>query len=110
MDYELWSARGATGWHWANVLPYFKKLEQKDSNLQDELISPLGKQPSASANSATPQCFLRNRYLDAVLVVPLKKRDFKASPATYVEKVGNLLFRVFRLVPRRGILPLPWFS
>lgn len=27
MDYELWSALGAEGWHWANVLPYFKRLE-----------------------------------------------------------------------------------
>lgn len=27
MDYELWSAKGATGWHWANVLPYFQKAE-----------------------------------------------------------------------------------
>ncbi|MEQ9487590.1 MAG: choline dehydrogenase [Alphaproteobacteria bacterium] len=27
MDYELWSARGAEGWHWANVLPYFQRLE-----------------------------------------------------------------------------------
>ncbi|WP_272010028.1 choline dehydrogenase [Roseovarius sp. ZX-A-9] len=27
MDYELWAALGAEGWHWANVLPYFKRLE-----------------------------------------------------------------------------------
>ncbi|WP_282611118.1 choline dehydrogenase [Pelagibius sp. Alg239-R121] len=27
MDYELWSALGADGWHWANVLPYFRRLE-----------------------------------------------------------------------------------
>lgn len=27
MDYELWSAKGAKGWHWANVLPYFQKAE-----------------------------------------------------------------------------------
>lgn len=27
IDYELWSALGAEGWHWANVLPYFKRLE-----------------------------------------------------------------------------------
>jgi choline dehydrogenase len=27
MDYELWEAKGATGWHWANVLPYFRKME-----------------------------------------------------------------------------------
>ena len=28
MDYELWEAKGAIGWHWANVLPYFQKMEQ----------------------------------------------------------------------------------
>jgi choline dehydrogenase len=27
MDYELWEAKGAKGWHWANVLPYFQKAE-----------------------------------------------------------------------------------
>jgi choline dehydrogenase len=27
MDYELWADHGATGWSWANVLPYFKRLE-----------------------------------------------------------------------------------
>lgn len=27
MDYELWEAKGATGWHWANVMPYFQKME-----------------------------------------------------------------------------------
>ena len=32
MDYELWSAKGAKGWHWANVLPYFKKLENSSED------------------------------------------------------------------------------
>jgi choline dehydrogenase len=27
MDYELWEAKGAIGWHWANVLPYFQRME-----------------------------------------------------------------------------------
>ncbi|MEQ9240806.1 choline dehydrogenase [Roseovarius indicus] len=27
MDYELWAARGATGWGWRSVLPYFQRLE-----------------------------------------------------------------------------------
>ncbi len=27
MDYELWAAKGATGWQWCDVLPYFQKLE-----------------------------------------------------------------------------------
>ena len=26
-DYDEWARRGATGWDWAGVLPYFKKLE-----------------------------------------------------------------------------------
>src|SRR5206468_5755853 len=27
-DYEEWEARGATGWNWNDVLPYFKKVER----------------------------------------------------------------------------------
>lgn len=26
-DFDEWAARGATGWNWASVLPYFRKLE-----------------------------------------------------------------------------------
>ena len=26
-DYDDWAAQGATGWHWDNVLPYFRKAE-----------------------------------------------------------------------------------
>jgi 5-(hydroxymethyl)furfural/furfural oxidase len=26
-DYDGWAARGATGWSWSDVLPYFKRLE-----------------------------------------------------------------------------------
>lgn len=27
-DYDEWEARGARGWNWASVLPYFRKLER----------------------------------------------------------------------------------
>jgi 5-(hydroxymethyl)furfural/furfural oxidase len=27
-DYDEWEARGATGWSWKNVLPYFRKVER----------------------------------------------------------------------------------
>ena len=27
-DYDEWAARGATGWDWDSVLPYFKKVER----------------------------------------------------------------------------------
>ncbi|MBL8590216.1 MAG: GMC family oxidoreductase N-terminal domain-containing protein, partial [Methylobacteriaceae bacterium] len=28
IDYDEWEALGATGWNWASVLPYFRKLER----------------------------------------------------------------------------------
>ena len=34
-DYDDWHARGATGWKWDDVLPYFKKLE-RDLDFDDE--------------------------------------------------------------------------
>jgi len=34
-DYDDWEARGAEGWNWDSVLPYFKKLES-DQDVKDE--------------------------------------------------------------------------
>lgn len=34
-DYNEWEARGATGWGWNDVLPYFRKLE-RDLDVDDE--------------------------------------------------------------------------
>jgi 5-(hydroxymethyl)furfural/furfural oxidase len=34
-DYDEWEARGASGWDWKNVLPYFKKLET-DLDVNDD--------------------------------------------------------------------------
>ena len=34
-DYDEWQDRGATGWNWENVLPYFKKVES-DLDIDDE--------------------------------------------------------------------------
>jgi 5-(hydroxymethyl)furfural/furfural oxidase len=34
-DYNEWHARGATGWKWDDVLPYFKKLE-RDLDVDDD--------------------------------------------------------------------------
>ncbi len=31
-DYDHWSALGNAGWSWADVLPYFKKLENNDAD------------------------------------------------------------------------------
>ncbi|MBT7731289.1 GMC family oxidoreductase N-terminal domain-containing protein [Rhodospirillaceae bacterium] len=34
-DYDEWEARGASGWNWNNVLPFFKKLET-DLDINDK--------------------------------------------------------------------------
>lgn len=34
-DYDEWAARGAAGWNWESVLPYFRKLET-DLDIEDE--------------------------------------------------------------------------
>ena len=35
LDYEMWNQLGATGWSYAEVLPYFKRLEQHVSGADD---------------------------------------------------------------------------
>ncbi|MBH96965.1 MAG: choline dehydrogenase [Rhodospirillaceae bacterium] len=35
LDYELWTQQGATGWGYADVLPYFKKLECFEPEIND---------------------------------------------------------------------------
>lgn len=34
-DFQIWEERGAKGWGWKDVLPYFKKVE-RDENIDDE--------------------------------------------------------------------------
>jgi len=43
-DYDEWEARGAAGWGWGDVLPYFRKLE-KDLDFNGELHGREGRIP-----------------------------------------------------------------
>ncbi len=43
-DYDEWEARGATGWAWDDVLPYFRKVE-RDLDFDDELHGKDGRIP-----------------------------------------------------------------
>ena len=35
LDYEMWTQQGATGWSYAEVLPYFKRLERFEQGADD---------------------------------------------------------------------------
>ena len=43
-DYDEWERRGATGWNWDEVLPYFKKLE-RDLDFNGHLHGQAGRIP-----------------------------------------------------------------
>ena len=43
-DYAEWEARGAAGWGWEDVLPYFKKLE-RDMDFDDDYHGQSGRIP-----------------------------------------------------------------
>lgn len=43
-DYDEWAARGAKGWGWSDVLPYFKKLES-DADFDEPLHGRSGPVP-----------------------------------------------------------------
>ncbi len=43
-DYDEWAARGAAGWEWENVLPYFRKIE-RDMDFDDEWHGREGRIP-----------------------------------------------------------------
>jgi 5-(hydroxymethyl)furfural/furfural oxidase len=43
-DYDEWEARGAEGWNWDNVLPYFKKVE-RDMDFEGPLHGKEGRIP-----------------------------------------------------------------
>jgi 5-(hydroxymethyl)furfural/furfural oxidase len=44
MDYDEWEERGAAGWNWAGVLPYFRKLE-RDIDFEGPLHGSDGPMP-----------------------------------------------------------------
>ncbi len=53
LDYDRWAKEGATNWRWADVLPYFKKLENYSSPADDHYRGrhgPLKVQRGASEN------------------------------------------------------------
>src|SRR5262245_1278482 len=52
-DYDDWAARGATGWNWDGVLPYFKRLEN-DQNFHGPLHGNDGPVPLRRIASGWP--------------------------------------------------------
>ena len=44
IDYDEWEERGAAGWNWASVLPYFRKLE-RDIDFDGPAARPDGPMP-----------------------------------------------------------------
>ncbi|RWI07231.1 MAG: FAD-dependent oxidoreductase [Mesorhizobium sp.] len=91
-DYDEWASIGATGWDWAGVLPYFRRLEC-DLDFENEFHGNDGPMPIRRAGKAEWSGFIRavsrayedrgipfrpdfnGEFGDGHSVVPLTNRD-----------------------------------
>lgn len=53
-DYDLWQNRGATGWDWSGVLPYFKAIEKWDLPDPDDMRGHDGPMPITEVIEKSP--------------------------------------------------------
>ena len=75
-DYEDWAAQGATGWHWDNVLPYFRKSES-NSRGGDSLHGGDGPLSVSDLRYTNP---LSQAFIDAGQQIGLAhNRDFNGA-------------------------------
>ncbi|MEE9272142.1 MAG: choline dehydrogenase [Robiginitomaculum sp.] len=70
-DYDNWEKMGAKGWGWDNVLPYFKKSENRETGA-DDLRGQGGPLNVANLQSPNP---IAEHYLDACRQMQLPKTD-----------------------------------
>ena len=72
MDYELWAARGATGWNWAGVLPYFQRMENVTGAGQLRgRDGPLGVQRGPETNPLYHAFIQKRVWKPAMRAVPI---------------------------------------
>lgn len=70
-DYDNWEALGAKGWGWDDVLPYFKKSENREAGAND-LRGTGGPLNVSKLQSPNPTA---EHYLDACAEIQLPKTD-----------------------------------
>ena len=56
LDYDTWSQRGNRGWGYADILPYFKKCEQRIGAGDDTFRGREGKMQVTDLNYKHPLC------------------------------------------------------
>jgi choline dehydrogenase len=70
-DYDQWAAGGATGWGWADVLPYFLRAEDNERGASDLH----GTGGPLTVSDGRSRHVLMNAYLDAAQQAGLKAND-----------------------------------
>jgi choline dehydrogenase len=93
LDYDLWEAAGATGWGWANVLPYFLKAENNERG-PSEFHGVGGPLNVADQRSPRP---LNAKFLAAAEAVGIPRVDDYNGP----EQDGASMFQVTQRGGRR---------
>ena len=94
-DYDEWEARGAAGWSWDDVLPYFKKVE-RDMDFDGPLHGKDGRIPVRRIFRASTGPGMPRRSAEA-----FKQAGFKFLPDQNGEFVDGY-FPVTHLQRRRA--------
>ena len=93
LDYDLWEAAGATGWGWADVLPYFLKAENNERGAS-EFHAVGGPLNVAEQRSPRP---LDAKFLAAAEAIGIPRIDDYNGP----EQDGASMFQVTQKGGRR---------
>ena len=91
-DYAEWEARGAEGWEWDNVLPYFKKVE-RDLDFTGRGMARTAAYPYAASRSSTgrsmPRRSPRPAKLAGMKFLPDQNGEFVDGyfPVTHLQRL-----------------------
>ena len=95
LDFDVWAQKGNKGWSYSDLLPYFKKYEQRFGELDDIYRGTQGELPITDLEYSDPLCeaFIKSAVEQGI---PLNK-DYNGESqegVSYVQRTTRGRFRV----------------
>ena len=95
LDFDVWAQKGNKGWSYSDLLPYFKKYEQRFGDLDDIYRGTQGELPITDLEYRDPLCeaFIKSAVEQGI---PLNK-DYNGESqegVSYVQRTTRGRFRV----------------
>lgn len=102
MDFDTWAQRGNRGWSFEDVLPYFRKLENRIGPADDALRGRSGPLPVTDMDWSHPVC---DAFIEGAgeLGIP-KNPDYNGSTQEGVSYTQRTIYRGRRMSSARAFL------